>query len=49
MAVSCYRHRWYRVCHPRSYILNGGGAPDPAYTTLFDGILRRHRLDHGHR
>lgn len=49
VVVDCHRHCWYRSCHPRSYILDGGKASNYAHPALFDGILCGNRLDHGHR
>ena len=48
MAVDCYRDRWNRSWNSCSHILDGGKASNYAHSALFDGILRRRCLDHGH-
>ena len=49
VVVACHHCRWCSSSGPRPHILQFWGASDHAYPTVFDGILRRHYLDHGHR
>ena len=49
VVVACHNHRRCCSSHPRPDILHLGGASDHEYPTVFDGILRRYHLDHGHR
>ena len=49
MVVDCNCHRRYRSSHPCSHLLYFGRASNHAHPTLFDGVFRCYRLDHGHR
>lgn len=49
VVVTSHHRRWCSSSYPCPHILHFWGASDHAYPTVFDGILRCHYLDHGHR